>query len=90
MVANILAGLEKRRLSLRLNDTGDGLKLKGPQSAITPKIIATLKDEKPALVAYLREREERGNTSFPLPEIIYHDDPTAFWREYKRQDTPGS
>lgn len=55
-VAEILFGLAKRGLSLRLNDAGDGLKLRGPQEARTDRIKETLKSAKPALIAHLREQ----------------------------------
>ncbi|MES2464929.1 MAG: hypothetical protein V4671_30555, partial [Armatimonadota bacterium] len=58
-VKHILAGLKKRDLSLALNRGGDGLKLKGRQSAITERVKLVLKEAKPALVAYLCEQDQQ-------------------------------
>jgi hypothetical protein len=55
-VAAILFGLEKRGLSLRLNEEGDGLKLSGPPEARTDRIKDTLKAAKSELIAYLRDQ----------------------------------
>lgn len=56
VTAAFLADLDRRGITLALADDGNHLQIRGPRSAMTPEIKATLAEHRSEILATLKER----------------------------------